>query len=471
MRILLFGTGDYYQKYKKWFAPEEIDVLIDNDKCKQGSQMDGHEVVSPEAAAEREFDCIVILSVHEASMREQLVGLGIPEEKIYKFSELHRHPEILNCEDEIVCYGEDDFFAKMTAGMLSDTIVLMSHNLDLNGAALALFYGAQVLKAQGYSVLFVSWTDGPLRKYIRRCDIPVVIDAAMQIKTQSERKWLCGFRMVICNTINYYQFLSKRDENVKVLWWLHDPVIFYESLDLDQLRRISEKNITVCAVGPVAERAFKTYFPSWKVRQLLYGIPDINYQPGSRWNMEIVTIGNVQDYKGQDILVEALKRLPQEALEKVHVRIIGSQQSAYATAVREAAKGVEQIAFLQAVDRAEIHKVLEGANLLVCPSRADCMPVVVCEAMQHGLPCIVSDATGTAAYINDGVDGFVVKAGDAVHLSDRLFWCITHPKELASMGKKTRLVYERHFSMKVFEGNWLCMIRDIFKEIENDKKG
>ena len=89
--------------------------------------------------------------------------------------------------------------------------------------------------------------------------------------------------------------------------------------------------------------------------------------------------------------------------------------------------------------------------------------------MQHGLPCIVSDATGTAAYINDGVDGFVVKAGDAVHLSDRLFWCITHPKELASMGKKARLVYERHFSMKVFEGNWLCMIRDIFKEIENDK--
>lgn len=469
MRILLFGTGDYYQKYKRWFDPEEIDVLIDNDRCKQGSQIDGHEVVSPEAAAEREFDCIVILSVHEASMREQLMRLGIPEERIYKFSELHRHPEILNCEDEIACYVEDGFFAKMTTGKLSDTIVLMSHNLDLNGAALALFYGAQVLKAQGYSVLFVSWTDGALRNYIRRCGIPVVIDATMQIKTQAERKWLCGFRMVICNTINYYQFLSERDENVKVLWWLHDPAMFYESLDLDQLRRISERNITVCAVGPVAERAFKTYFPNWKVQQLLYGIPDINFQPGSNRIMEIVTIGNVQDYKGQDILIEALKKLPQEALGKVHVSIIGSQQSAYATAVREAAKGLEQVAFLQAVDRAGIHKVLEGADLLVCPSRTDCMPVVVCEGMQHGLPCIVSDATGTAAYINDGVDGFVVKSEDAVHLSDKLLWCISHPKELAAMGKKARLVYERYFSMEVFEGNLLRLIRESLKEIENEK--
>lgn len=462
MRILLFGTGDYYQKYKEWFKSEEIDALIDNDKCKQGRRMDGHDVISPEAVPERKFDCIVILSVHEASMHRQLADLGIPEEKIYKFSELHKHTGILNNRNELECYGEDDFFAEVMGGRGADTIVLMSHNLDLNGAALALFYAAQILKSNGYSVLFVSWTDGPLRTHIRRCGIPVMIDAAMQIKTLEERKWLSSYRSIICNTVNYYRFLSGREKEVRVLWWLHDPAFFYESLDKDQLRKISKRNMTVCAVGPIAERAFKEYFPEWKVRQLLYGIPDVKPRRRNHKHMEIVTIGNVQDYKGQDILVEALRQLPQEALDKIHVSVIGSQQSAYATAVREAAKGLEQVSFLPAVDREGIHEFLDGADLLVCPSRADCMPVAVGEGMQHGVPCIVSDATGTAAYINDSVDGFVVRSDDTEQLAGRLLWCIGHPKELAHIGEKGRQIYERYFSMEIFEENLLNVIRDIF---------
>lgn len=463
MRILLFGTGDYYQKYKKWFRPQEIDVLIDNDRYKQGSQIDGYEVISPEAASDRDFDCIVILSVHEASMHEQLIELGVPEERIYKFSELYRYPEILNCRNEIECYGDDGFFAKMMGGKISDTIVLMSHNLDLNGASLALLYGAQILKANGYAVLFASWTDGPLRTHIRKHHIPLIIDEAMQMKTQSEREWLQGFSMVICNTINYYRFLSERNEEARVLWWLHDPEIFYESLDLDQLGKISEKNLAVCAVGPIAEQAFNKFFPDWKVWQLLYGIPDIGLQPRKHRGMELVVIGNVQDYKGQDILVEALKQLPQETLGKLHVSIIGSQQSVYATTVREAAEGLEQIAFLPTVDRAEIHHILDGADILVCPSRADCMPVVVCEGMQHGLPCIVSDAIGTAAYMEDGTDGLIFRSGDASGLSTKICWCIENQKELVSMGKRARLTYERYFSMEAFEKNLLQTMHNVFK--------
>lgn len=462
MHILLFGTGDYYQKYKRCFKPEDIEALIDNDKCKQGIQIDGYDVFSPKAVIGMNFDCIVILSVHEAAMRRQLVELGVPEEKIYKFSELHRHPELLNSRNDIVCYGNDDFFSTVIAEEASDTVILMSHNLDLNGASLALFYAAQILKSNGYSVLFVSWTDGPLRTYIREAQIPVIVDADLQIKTHLERNWLRDFHMLICNTVNYYQFLSERNETARIVWWLHDPAIFYESLDLDQLRKISPKNMTVCAVGPIAERAFNDYFPNWKVRQLLYGIPDIIPRFRSHDVMEIVMIGNVQDYKGQDILVDALKRLPQELLKKIHVSIIGSQQSAYATAVKKAAEGLRQISFLPVANRAAIHEILNGADLLVCPSRVDSMPVVVSEGMQHGLPCIVSDATGIAAYINDGVDGFIIRSEDVDHLSSRLLWCINHSKELMCIGKKARLIYERYFSMEIFEENLLRTIREAF---------
>ncbi len=35
MKYLIFGTGDYYERYKKWFRREEIVALIDNSPKKK----------------------------------------------------------------------------------------------------------------------------------------------------------------------------------------------------------------------------------------------------------------------------------------------------------------------------------------------------------------------------------------------------------------------------------------------------
>ncbi len=81
------------------------------------------------------------------------------------------------------------------------------------------------------------------------------------------------------------------------------------------------------------------------------------------------------------------------------------------------------------------------------------MPTVAAEAMMHGVPCILSDATGTAGYIQDGVDGIVFHSEDARSLAEKLVWCIEHPKQLSDMGMRARKVYENVFSMQVFEEN------------------
>ena len=36
MKLLLFGAGVYYRKYIKWFDPEYIVALVDNDRSKNG---------------------------------------------------------------------------------------------------------------------------------------------------------------------------------------------------------------------------------------------------------------------------------------------------------------------------------------------------------------------------------------------------------------------------------------------------
>ena len=79
------------------------------------------------------------------------------------------------------------------------------------------------------------------------------------------------------------------------------------------------------------------------------------------------------------------------------------------------------------------------------------MPTVAAEAMMHSLPCILSDAAGTAEYICDGRDGFVFPCQNVSKLAEKIGWCINHCDCLYSMGAEARKIYVSRFSSDVFE--------------------
>ena len=62
MKFLLFGTGDYYERYKKWFKQDNVLALLDNSSAKQNRMVDGIKVLAPEEGVKLTFDVIVILS-------------------------------------------------------------------------------------------------------------------------------------------------------------------------------------------------------------------------------------------------------------------------------------------------------------------------------------------------------------------------------------------------------------------------
>ena len=120
----------------------------------------------------------------------------------------------------------------------------------------------------------------------------------------------------------------------------------------------------------------------------------------------------------------------------------------------------ETVTFIPPMDRDGIHRLLDRADVLVCPSRIDTMSIVTNEGMQHGVPCIVSDAAGVAAYITDGVDGFIVKQGDVEELAQRILWCVEHCDRLKQVGKAARFLYEQYFSMEIFERELLKIVQE-----------
>ncbi|MDE0821943.1 MAG: glycosyltransferase, partial [Opitutales bacterium] len=82
-----------------------------------------------------------------------------------------------------------------------------------------------------------------------------------------------------------------------------------------------------------------------------------------------------------------------------------------------------------------LHEVYAKSSVLVHPSLADGFGYVVQEAMACGLPVIVTDATGAADLVTDGRNGFVVPAGDAQSIADRLAHLIQCPSLLPTLGR------------------------------------
>lgn len=259
MKYVLFGTGDYYKRFRHWFEDRDVVAVLDNDHKKQGTIFDGYPVLSPKDINTVEYDAVVILSFYVTEMKKQLMDLGVASDRIFHFYDLH-----------------DLFSTEIKNGSGKKTgvksILLLSHDLSLGGPALALYHAALALKKYGYEVVYASMLDGDLRKKLEDSFIPVVIDERLQIGTMNELAWTKRYDLIVCNTINYNIFLTDRDEKIPVIWWLHDSPFFYEGIKDGRLAGIGMANMKLLSVGPVPRSAMMRYKPDVMIGDLIYGV-------------------------------------------------------------------------------------------------------------------------------------------------------------------------------------------------------
>ena len=462
MKFLLFGIGDYYERYKKWFDAEEIVALIDNSKKKQNTKIDGISVLSPENGVKLQYDAIVILSFYVATMKEQLLNLGISEQNIFHFYDMNTLLGSKRKDKKVKFYGGAEFIINNKQENLKK-IALLSQELTLGGPSIALYHVAMVLKKKGYEVVYASMIDGPLREKLISNNIPVVIDENMQVGTMNDIEWLNGFSLIICNTINYHIFLTERDENIPILWWLHDALFFYDGVKRKNLIKIKQKNLKVISVGPIPRKAIQKFLPNLSVGELLYGVADNFIEKKYKKVLDkmcFVTIGFLENIKGQDILLKAISLLTDEVKKKIKVLLIGYDATLFAEQLKEQYQFLNEVQFVGSVDRQMVHNILDDADVLICPSRQDSMPTVVAEAMMHSIPCIVSDVIGTVEYICNGKNGIITPNENVDVLAEKIAWCVDHPLEVKRMGMEARILYENYFSMKKFEENLLETIKE-----------
>jgi alpha-maltose-1-phosphate synthase len=90
--------------------------------------------------------------------------------------------------------------------------------------------------------------------------------------------------------------------------------------------------------------------------------------------------------------------------------------------------------------RPELHALFRRCAVFVLPTLAEGRANVVLEALANGLPVLTTPNSGCTDVVLEGRTGFLVPAGDAQALEERLAWCLHHPQELAAMRQNCKEV-------------------------------
>jgi glycosyltransferase involved in cell wall biosynthesis len=164
------------------------------------------------------------------------------------------------------------------------------------------------------------------------------------------------------------------------------------------------------------------------------------FRPGSgearlRTRTRILFVGGDFERKGGQDLLAALDGM----LDEVEVDLVTGTSPFVPPSVR-----VHHLT----PQSAELRRIYAAADIFVLPSRADCFPQAVAEALAAGLPVIATDVGGVSEMVEDGRNGRLVPRGSVPHLKEALRDLVRDPERRRRMGHESRqLALRKHDAM------------------------
>jgi glycosyltransferase involved in cell wall biosynthesis len=148
--------------------------------------------------------------------------------------------------------------------------------------------------------------------------------------------------------------------------------------------------------------------------------------PDDDW-IKLLFVGRYHYNKGPDLLLDAVRQLPQELKAKLDLRMygVGSMKQALIKDLRQH----ELTSFISINDGIEAQKFVDElfrADYLVIPSRIESIPVVFSDAMQMGVPVIATPVGDLRALIEEhrcGVLADDVSASSLARALERVLSC------------------------------------------------
>ncbi len=163
----------------------------------------------------------------------------------------------------------------------------------------------------------------------------------------------------------------------------------------------------------------------------------------------LLFFGVIKPYKGLDLLIEAVARLPQELRKETRVLIVGYPKMPVKP-LQELAKRLgiwdRTVWDLRFIPEEDVASVFEQASAVVLPYRRVDQSSVLMTALAFGKPIVATRVGGLAETLEDGVHGFLVEPGDVDGLAKALEAILNDPESAQKMGHAVRALSQGELS-------------------------
>lgn len=146
--------------------------------------------------------------------------------------------------------------------------------------------------------------------------------------------------------------------------------------------------------------------------------------------VQLVTVANLQEGKGVDLLLSALQRLRAQGLEDWCLKVIGDGPQFETLRAQAAGGGLsDRVRFLGVRTNAEVFEELAQADVFVLPSFREAFGVAYLEAMSTGLLTVGVEGEGPSQFIDHGVTGLLVAPRSVESIVDKLGPVLRGPRD------------------------------------------
>ncbi len=241
---------------------------------------------------------------------------------------------------------------------------------------------------------------------------------------------------------------------------MHGPTEFFEIDKWFLGEKVARAKFVACISHFCRSQVMAVSDPKhWsKIHIVHCGVNPANYNKSSvTFHKELLFIGRLTAVKGVPILIDAFMRVLDKHPD-ANLTLIGDgpERSSIKALISERALN-RNITLTGYLNQKEVAERLSQSDILILPSFAEGVPVVLMEAMACGLPVITTRIAGIPELVQDGQSGVLLPPGDTESLTKQIVELLNDPTHCGEMGKVGRAKIIEDYNTK-HEARWLLKI-------------
>lgn len=335
----------------------------------------------------------------------------------------------------------------------ANNTLIVSHDLSGSGAPKVVYDMVEVLLAKDHYVLVVSPEDGPFRQHLLAIGADVIVDPLCITGTNVDFLALARrFETVILNTVVTWRILNQVADASNVYWYVHETELVGHLARLHP--EIGQKAAAVGVWAGSAKAATALSAIGVKSTIIEYGVAPSKIVTASRQKNAKTVIAVLATYeprKGQDLAILAIHAMPREVRDLCEFRFAGRiNDQPFFDALLAIDEDLSMVSHKGALTLEEYQRNLLDADIILCPSRDDTLPLVSLDALANGKILVCTPMVGTSAYLQTGVSGFVARSGTPTHIADALMRAVAAQPTWPQISRAAVELFKTSFSKERF---------------------